>query len=158
MNPFDKYSGDVLITLKENTALTTDSSTTATSVLTLRDANYGSLGANIKAFLEATARTAGSVEILNIQFDSVNTFDSANLVTYNASNYKTKIYANDRTVDTEPFIQTKLSAVGKSAIAFSNINMIPQEFCRINVKTAGFTGTYRVSVLAESLVNPIKQL
>ena len=93
MNPFDKYSADVLLTLKENTALTTDTSTTASSAITLRNANFGSLGANIKVFLEAVSRSAGSVEILNIQFDSVDTFDSANLVTYNATNYKTKIYA-----------------------------------------------------------------
>ena len=158
MNPFDKYSADVLLTLKENTVLTTDSSTTASSAITLRNTNFGSLGSNIKVFLEAVSRSAGSVEILNIQFDSVSTFDSANLVTYNASNYKTKIYANDRTIDTEPFIQTQLIAAGKSSIAFSNINMIPQEFCRVNVKTISFSGTYRVSVIAGSLTDPIKQV
>ncbi|MEY2869741.1 MAG: hypothetical protein RIR01_2243 [Bacteroidota bacterium] len=158
MNPFDKYSADVLLTLKENTALTTDTSTTPSLAVALKNTNFGSLGANIKVFLEAVSRSAGSVEILNIQFDSVDTFDSANLVTYSASNYKTKIYANDRTIDTEPFTQTKLSAAGKSAIAFSSLHVTPQEFCRVNIKTTGFTGTYRVSAVAGCLTDPIKQV
>jgi hypothetical protein len=158
MNPFDKYSADVLLTLKENTALTTDTSTTPSLAVALKNTNFGSLGANIKVFLEAVSRSAGSVEILNIQFDSVDTFDSVNLVTYNASNYKTKIYANDRTIDTEPFIQTKLSAAGKSAIAFSSLHVASQEFCRVNIKTTGFTGTYRVSAVAGCLTDPIKQV
>ena len=32
MNPYDKYSGDVLITLRENTSVTTDSTSTPTNI------------------------------------------------------------------------------------------------------------------------------
>jgi hypothetical protein len=157
MNPFDKYSGDVLITLKENTTLTTSTATLPSDALTLRNASFGSLGSNIKAFLEVV-RTAGSIEILNIEFDSVNTFNSADLVTYSASNYKTSIYSNDRTSDVEPFAQTKLIADGKSSIAFSNLANSTHKFVRFNIKTVGFSGTYRLNVLTESLTNPLKQV
>lgn len=159
MNPYDKYSGDVLITLRENTSVTTDSTSTPTNIeFLLSNSNFGSLGTNIKIFLERTAGTVGSVEIENIEFDIQSDFASTSKVTYNASNYKTSIFANDRNSETEPFLQTRLTGVGKSAIAFSNLQNPGHKYFRATIKTIGCTGTYRVSAIVESSKDPVKQV
>lgn len=162
MNPFDKYSGDVLVTLRENSALTTSTATIATDKnLALSNSNFGSIGTNIKFFLEVPALSAGTIEILSVEFDNTTAFSGDNLVTFNASNYKTSIYSNDRNSETEPFVQTKISTVAndqKSAIAISNLQNPGHKYVRVNVKTVGFTGTYRVSAIVESSKDPVKQV
>lgn len=72
-----------------------------------------------KLFLRVSAWVAGSVQIQDIQFDTVNTFNSAKLKTVNNTETIKFLLPNDNTLSNDDLTQTKLEAVGTKSIRFT---------------------------------------
>jgi hypothetical protein len=91
-----------------------------------------------KLFLQVSAYVAGSVEIQDIQFDTVNTFDSANLKTVDNSGVIKFLLPNDNTLEEDALLQTKLEGVGTKSIRFpAGIVTSEYKFFRVRALPAG---------------------
>lgn len=88
-----------------------------------------------RCILDVIARTNGTAAITSLTLASDASF-SEDIALFNDSN-PNGISKNDRLSETAPFAQTSLSAAGKKAIYFGNINKKVHKFARIIVTTTG---------------------
>lgn len=106
----------------------------------------------IKAFIYATARAAGSAKIQDFQFADDSSF-TTNVSTFTSDNYLNK---NDRNSATSAIDQTELSAVGKRSIALKNLALDSQKWFRPRcLVSAGSPDiTFGVDVILQYLNEP----
>lgn len=91
---------------------------------------------SLVAFLNVYTWVSGDIQIQDVQFDSVNTFDSADLSTFGASEVE-MLLKNDRYSDVDALTQTLLSGVGVAKIGIPNLAINGQKFCRVRCVTTG---------------------
>jgi len=91
---------------------------------------------SLVAFLNVYAWTSGTIKVQDVQFDTVNTFNSVNLSTYGIAEVE-NLLKNDRYSEVDAITQTQLSAVGIAKIGIPNLAINGQKFCRVRFVTTG---------------------
>jgi len=106
----------------------------------------------IKAFIDVTAYTTGSVKIKSVQFADDSSF-SVNPSTFTSDDYLNK---NDRKSATSAIDQTSLSATGTKSISLKNLALNNQKYFRVNFLTgiADTALTFKSEVLLSYLDEP----
>ena len=78
--------------------------------------------------------TSGAIQVQDVQYDTVNTFDSPNLTTITDVE---KFQRNDRYSSADALAQTELTAVGIAKIGVPNFAVGGQRFFRVRYVTTG---------------------
>jgi len=106
----------------------------------------------IKAFIDVTAYTTGSVKIKDVQFANDSSF-SVNPSTFTSDDYLNK---NDRKSATSAIDQTSLSATGTKSISLKNLALNDQKYFRVNFLTGSVDTalTFKSEVLLSYLDEP----
>ena len=106
----------------------------------------------IKAFIDVTAYTTGSVKIKSVQFADDSSF-SVNPSTFTSDDYLNK---NDRKSATSTIDQTSLSAIGTKSISLKNLALNDQKYFRVNFLTGSVDTalTFKSEVLLSYLDEP----
>ena len=91
---------------------------------------------SLAVFLNVYAWTSGTIKVQDVQFDTVNTFNSANLSTYSITEVE-NLLKNDRYSAVDAITQTSLSAVGITKIGVPNLAINGQKFFRVRLVTTG---------------------
>lgn len=131
MSPKDYFSG-----VKIFNALTPQTLSSATvvngSVIDLSITSPQSL----VAFINVYSWISGTLKVQDVQFDTVNTFNSANLSTYDITKVEF-LLKSDRYSNVDAITQTQLSAVGIAKIGIPNLAINGQKFFRLRFVTTG---------------------
>jgi len=106
----------------------------------------------IKAFIDVTAYTTGSVKIKNVQFADDSSF-AVNPSTFTSDDYLGK---NDRISSVSAIDQTSLGAVGTKGISLKNLALNNQKYFRVNFLTGSVSTdlTFKSEVILEYLDKP----